>query len=93
MSTSPRIIELFIAENKSFDPVRFYGNKIKVCINKRYNQGFWIDEYRLFDLLTTEQKKQYLLDRSPKARYYDLTLEVAQRVVDAGISRTKRTLT
>lgn len=58
------MFELLVSENKSFDPVRFYRNRVRVFLNRDYHYGLWIDEDKLFDLLTSEQKKQYLTDKT-----------------------------
>lgn len=84
------MIELFVGENKSFDPVRFFHNRVRVFIDRNYNYGLWIDEDRLFDLLSTEQKKQYLTDRTIEGAYYSVSREVAQRIIDIGHSPYKK---
>jgi hypothetical protein len=80
------MIELFISENKSYDPVRFFKNRVRVFVDRNYDYGLWIDEDRLFNLLTVEQKKQYLTDRTPQGMYYQLDPRVAQEVVKLGHS-------
>ena len=78
------MFELFVSENKSFDPVRFCRNRVRVFLDKNYAYGLWIDEDKLFDLLSVDQKKQYLTDRTPSGRYYELSPEVAQQVLNTG---------
>lgn len=78
------MIELYVSENKSFDPVRFYRNRVRVFLNRDYTYGLWIDEDRLFDLLTEGQMRQYILDRSPKGAYFSVTREVAQEILKRG---------
>lgn len=80
------MIELLVSEHKSFDPVRFYNNRVRVFVDRNYQYGLWIDEDRLFDLLTQEQKKQYLTDRTTEGMRYFLSREVAQKVIDLGYS-------
>lgn len=84
------MIELCVSENKSFDPFRFYRNRVRVFLDKDYRYGLWIDEDKLFDLLSDEQKKQYLNDRSTEGRYYEITREVAQEVLETGHSLYKK---
>jgi hypothetical protein len=78
------MIELLVTENKSIDPARFYRNRVRVFLDRNYNYGMWVDEDKLFDLLSLEQKKQYLVDRSPSGCKYNVTREVAQRVLAVG---------
>lgn len=80
------MIELLVSENKSYDPVRFFRNRVRVFVDRNYNYGLWIDEDKLFEQLTIDQKKQYLTDRSPQGLYYQVSPEVAQKIVDLGNS-------
>jgi hypothetical protein len=78
------MIELLVGENKSFDPVRFYRNRVRVFLNRDYSYGLWVDEDKLFDLLSIDQKKQYLTDRSNQGSYYSLDRETALKVLSIG---------
>lgn len=80
------MIELYVSENKSFDPVRFYRNRVRVFVDRNYEYGLWIDEDRLFELLTTDQKKQYLTDKTPQGMYYQIEPKVAREIVRLGHS-------
>jgi hypothetical protein len=84
------MIELCVSENKSFDPFRFYRNRVRVFLDRDYRYGLWIDEDKLFDLLSDEQKKQYLNDRSTEGMYYEITREVAEEVLETGHSPYKK---
>lgn len=78
------MIEILVSENKSWDPVRFYRNRVRVFLNRDYNYGVWIDEDRLFDSLDTDQKKAYLT--APQGQTLSLSVppKVAQRIVELG---------
>ena len=78
------MFELCVSENKSFDPTRFYRNRVRVFLNRDYRYGLWIDEDKLFDLLSDEQKKQYLTDRTTQGMYYEVSKEIAQKVLEQG---------
>lgn len=84
------MIELCVSENKSFDPFRFYRNRVRVFLDRDYRYGLWIYEDKLFDLLSDEQKKQYLTNRSTEGMYYEITKEVAQEVLETGHSPYKK---
>ena len=84
------MIELCVSENKSFDPFRFCRNRVRVFLDRDYRYGLWIDEDYLFDLLSDEQRKQYLTDRSTQGMYYQISKEVAQQVLDQGHSPYKK---
>lgn len=79
-------IELCVSENKSFDPVRFFRNRVRVFVDRNYQYGLWIDEDVLFELLTKEQKLQYLTDRTTQGMYYQIEPEVARKIVSLGHS-------
>jgi len=78
------MIELYVSENKSFDPFRFCMNRVRVFLDRDYRYGLWIDEDKLFDLLSDEQKKQYLTDRSTEGMYYKVPKEIAQKILERG---------
>jgi hypothetical protein len=80
------MIEILVSEGKSWDPVRFYRNRVRVFVNKDYNYGVWVDEDLLFDVLDTEQQRQYLTDRSPEGLTYRVSREAARRIVSQGHS-------
>lgn len=84
MEEKSTLIELFVSENKSFDPVRFLRNRVRVFVDRNYSYGLWVDEDKLFDLLTIDQKKQYLTDRTPQGLYYHICSKTAQKVIDLG---------
>lgn len=87
------MIEILVSENKSWDPVRFYGNRVRVFVNRDYSYGVWIDEDHLFDLLDVDQKRQYLADRSPQGLTYKVSREVARKIISQGHSPyTKQTI-
>lgn len=77
------MIDLLITENRSFDPVRFARNRVRVFVGKDFSYGFWVDEDRLFDFLTTEQKREYLTQRKPSLEF-KVDASVARKIVDAG---------
>lgn len=78
------MINLQITENRSKDPVRFTKNRVRVFINKDFSYGLWIDEDRLFDLLTFEQKKDYLTVSVKQSLVFSISAEVAKKLVDLG---------
>lgn len=80
------MIELLVSENRSFDPVRFYRNRVRVFIDRDYTYGLWVDEDLLFDLLSEAQKKQYLTDRTTQGLYFGVTKETAQKIIEIGHS-------
>lgn len=84
------MIELLVTENRSFDPFRFCNNRVRVFVDRNYDYGLWIDEDRLFDLFSTEQKKQYLMDRTPAGASFEVSLEIASKVVNLGHSPYKK---
>jgi hypothetical protein len=80
------MIELLVTENKSWDPVRFYRNRVRVFLAKNYNYGVWVDEDFLFEVLDLEQKKVYLTEHSPSGNKFQVTPEIAKKVLNKGHS-------
>lgn len=78
------MINLQITENRSRDPVRFARNRVRVFLNKDFSYGFWVDEDRLFDLLTLEQRKDYLTVDIKQSLVFKVSVEVARKIVDFG---------
>jgi hypothetical protein len=83
MEEKSTLIELFVSENKSFDPVRFLRNRVRVFVDRNYDYGLWIDEDKLFDLLTIDQKREYLAHRKGSLTLH-ISTEIAKKVVEIG---------
>lgn len=77
------MINLFVSENRSRDPVRFARNRVRVFVGRDFTYGLWVDEDCLFDLLSLEQKKEYLTSKSLDLTF-EIPLAVAQKVVNLG---------
>lgn len=79
-------VEITIAQNKSYDPVKFHRNRVKVIVNQDDQHGVWIDENLLFNLFDKSQKKRYLTVSGPKGSQYKVSYKVAQKVIHLGQS-------
>lgn len=77
------MINLLITENRNFDPVRFARNRVRVFVGKDFSYGFWVDEDRLFELLSIDQKREYLTQKKANLEF-KVDAKVARKVVDAG---------
>lgn len=81
--------KLYCTENKSCgSPIP--NNLVRVFVNKDYNYGYWVDECRLFDLLTKEQKELY--SQKEGSVELDVGEEVAKKVIEIGLTPYKKTL-
>ncbi len=78
------MVEITISENKSYDPVKFFNNRVRVSINPEFEKGVWIDEDVLFEILPKTQKKKYLTDRTPKGRKFKVSPKVVTQVIAKG---------
>lgn len=80
------MVEITISENKNYDPVKFFNNRVRVFVNQDFEKGVWIDEDVLFKILPKTQKKKYLTDRGPNSRSFKVGPKIARRVVKMGYS-------
>ena len=80
------MIKLLITEFRNTDPAKFFRNRVRIFLNGDFSYGLWVDEDRLFDLLSTSQKREYLVTNRSQELSLQVTREVALKV--AGISHT-----
>lgn len=78
------MITILISENRSKDPVRFARNRVRVFVNKDYSYGLWVDEDQLFELLTVDQKRTYLLEPMGNSLTLSVDSKTARKIVDLG---------
>lgn len=71
---------IIVADNRNHDPVKFYRNRVRVFTDLAKESYVWVDEDKLFELLTLPQKKKYLTDSSGTETKYQVKREVIERV-------------
>ena len=84
MEEKSTLVELLVTEHKGVEPELFFRNTVRVFVNRDYTYGLWVGERELFDMLSEDQKKEYL----KPGTYLILQVEVgvAKKVVEAGVS-------
>lgn len=76
------LVKLLVTENKSNgNPTP--NNLVRVFVNGDYNYGYWVDESKLFDLLSEDQRTFYATKESPSL---DITKEVANEIIRIGLT-------
>ena len=78
-------MKILCAENKNLNPVS--GNLVRVFVDGDYNYGYWVDEAQLFDMLTTDQKNDYVQKSQIEL---DVANEVAQKIIEIGLNPYKK---
>lgn len=78
-----------MAENRNFDPVKFYRNRVRVFTDLSRESWSWIEENELFELLTLPQKKKYLTERSNKELKYQVKAAVIDKIKSIGVHKVK----
>lgn len=70
-----------ITEHKSMLTINPLNAPVRVFVDRDFHYGYFIPEHRLFELLSDEQKNNYLNDDTP---VLDVTAEIAQKIIDMG---------
>lgn len=74
---------LHITEHKSVGALSPVSNAVRVFIDHDYHYGMFVDEAELVALLTEEHKGAYFEGQEAKL---DVTIEVARRIVEIGVT-------
>lgn len=74
-------MNILITEHKSQGQLKAISTAVRVFVNDDLNYGYFVDEHKLFALLTPEQQTSYLQGSDAKL---DVTPEVAQQIIDMG---------
>lgn len=77
-------MKILCGENKNFNPVP--GNLVRVFVDGDYNYGYWVDEVKLFGMLTPDQKNDYTQKSSVEL---DVTNEIVKEIIEIGLNPYK----
>lgn len=74
-------MKLVATEGKSMGKLNALASSVRVFVNNDYSYGYFVDEHKLFGLLTPAQQAEYL-----QASTATLEVEpvVAQQIIDMG---------
>lgn len=75
-------MEIQVTENRQTDITRFNTNSVRVFVGMDMHYGYWVNEKFLYDLLSDEQKAEYLNGNDTFA----VSVETAQKIIDDGIT-------
>jgi hypothetical protein len=78
-------MKILCTENKNLNPVS--DNLVRVFVDGDYNYGYWVDEAQLFDMLTPDQKNDYVQKSQIEL---DVANEVAQKIIEIGLNPYKK---
>lgn len=74
-------VHLHFTEFKSKGTLSRYAAAVRVFVDKDYHYGYFVDEHKVFELLTPEQQAAYLAGDEAKL---DVAPAVAQKIVSLG---------
>lgn len=77
-----KTFELYVTENKTIKPLHF--NCVRVFLDQNYDYGYFINELRLFNLLTSEQQVKYCTNNSYENTHFFVTVDIANKIVENG---------
>ncbi len=82
-------MQIHISENKSVGNLRpvITKNCVRVFVDQDYHYGYFVDEHKLFSMLTESQKAEYLA--SPNDVKFDVAEKIARDIIDIGVSPFK----
>ena len=81
-------MKIHITEHKSQGRLNPVQTAVRVFVDNDYSYGYFVDEHKLFDLLTPVQRELYLKEADAT---FDVDPAVAQQLIDIGVTPyTKR---
>lgn len=76
-------MELLVTEYRNACGENRHRNTVRVFLQKDYTYGYWIAEDILFNLLTDEQKKQYI-GKDYQSGVFDVSFDTAKDILEKG---------
>ncbi len=81
VSNTVYTVSLLVTEHKSMNSLNPVSTSVRVFVDNDLHYGYFVDEHKLFGMLSAEQQERYLESADCKL---EVSRELAQAIIDIG---------